>query len=152
LWLNAFVKTKYDQSIDSIATIPLVFFVSSFVAAFLLKYISLKVSHKVTHLDLNNFIYSFRLLFIQIVYAAGSLIAIMGCAWITFFASNISLIALYGVAILLGTGSSVTQISSLCITSDFIGSKTEHGGFIYSLVTVCDKLFSGIIIFIIELM
>jgi len=80
------------------------------------------------------------------------MIALLGCAWITISNNNISLMELYGVAILLGTGSSVTQISSLCITSDFIGTKTEHGGFIYSLVTVCDKLFSGIIIFIIELM
>lgn len=54
------------------------------------------------------------------------------------------------MAILLGTGSSITQISSLCICADMIGEKSENGGLIYSIVTFCDKLFSGIIIFVIE--
>lgn len=47
IWLNDFMKTKTDQSIDNIAVIPLIFFVASFVAAFLLKYINQKISHKV---------------------------------------------------------------------------------------------------------
>jgi hypothetical protein len=57
---------------------------------------------------------------------------------------------LIGIAILLGAGNSITQISSLCITADLIGDKSQHGGLIYSIVTVCDKLFSGIIIFVIS--
>lgn len=59
---------------------------------------------------------------------------------------------LFGIAVLLGAGSSTTQISSLCITADLIGKNVEHGGLIYSIVTVCDKLFAGIIIFVIEAM
>lgn len=47
IWLNEFLKTKSDLNIDNIALIPLIFFVSSFVAAFLLKYINQNISHKV---------------------------------------------------------------------------------------------------------
>lgn len=47
IWLNEFMKTKSDLTIENIAIIPLIFFVASFVAAFLLKYINQKISHKV---------------------------------------------------------------------------------------------------------
>ncbi|CRK96281.1 CLUMA_CG009703, isoform A [Clunio marinus] len=130
IWLNDFMKTRTDQTIENIAIIPLIFFVASFVAAFLLKYLNQKLSHK-------------------IVYCAGSLISISGCVWI-FFSISLGANELIGIAILLGAGSSTTQISSLCITADLIGDKAEHGGLIYSIITVCDKLFSGIIIFVIE--
>lgn len=81
----------------------------------------------------------------------GSLISIFGCVWIAF-STDPSVEELYGIAVLLGAGSSITQVSSLCITSDLIDEKQEHGGFIYSIITVCDKLSSGVIIFLIELM
>lgn len=47
IWLNEFMKTKTDQNIENIALVPLIFFVSSFIAAFLLKYINQNISHKV---------------------------------------------------------------------------------------------------------
>lgn len=47
IWLNEFMKTRTDQTIENIAIIPLIFFVASFVAAFLLQYINQKISHKV---------------------------------------------------------------------------------------------------------
>lgn len=66
------------------------------------------------------------------------------------FSSNLETVELFGIAIALGAGSSITQISSLCITAELIGDNSENGGLIYSIITVCDKLFSGIIIFVIE--
>lgn len=47
IWLNEFMKTRPNQNIEIIALIPLIFFVSSFVAAFLLKFINKNTSHKV---------------------------------------------------------------------------------------------------------
>jgi hypothetical protein len=160
IWLNGFMKTKSDQSIENIALIPLIFFVASFIAAFLLKYINQKsISHKVRtarHKRAKSHrIIDARLIYRQlsdspqIIYCAGSLISISGCVWITF-SNSLKAIELFGVAILLGAGSSITQISSLCIASDLIGDKSKHAGLIYSIITVCDKLFSGIIIFVIE--
>lgn len=51
-----------------------------------------------------------------------------------------------------GSGSSVTMVSSLCITADMIGKHTYQGGFIYSAVTFADKLITGIVVAIIEAM
>lgn len=66
--------------------------------------------------------------------------------------TELTIIEFYVIAILFGVGSSITQISSLCITSNFIGVNSETGGLVYSITTACDKIFSGIIILIIELM
>lgn len=49
-------------------------------------------------------------------------------------------------------GSSITMIASLCITADMIGPHADQGGFIYSAVTFCDKLITGIAVVIIESM
>jgi hypothetical protein len=51
-----------------------------------------------------------------------------------------------------GAGSSVTMVTSLCITADLIGSRTENGAFLYSAVTFADKVLNGIAVMIIEYM
>lgn len=65
--------------------------------------------------------------------------------------SDLKIVELYVIAVLFGVGSSITQISSLCITSNFIGCNSETSGLVYSITTACDKIFSGVIILIIEL-
>ena len=49
-----------------------------------------------------------------------------------------------------GAGSSMTMVTSLCITADLIGSHTENGAFIYSAVTFADKVLNGVAVMIIE--
>lgn len=66
--------------------------------------------------------------------------------------SELNIIELYAIAVLFGVGSSITQISSLNLVSNFIGINSNTSGLVYSIATACDKIFSGIIILIIELM
>jgi len=54
------------------------------------------------------------------------------------------------ILICAGSGSSVTMVSSLCFTADLIGSHTENGAFVYSVVTFADKLLNGIAVMGIE--
>ena len=49
-----------------------------------------------------------------------------------------------------GAGSSITMVTSLCITADLIGSHTANGAFIYSAVTFADKVLNGVAVVIIE--
>jgi hypothetical protein len=49
-----------------------------------------------------------------------------------------------------GAGSSITMVTSLCITANLIGPNTENGAFLYSAVTFADKVFNGIAVMIIE--
>lgn len=120
-----------DRSVQHIATVPLVSFISSFLASLAMKY-----SNRIGH---------------QISYLFGSIIGISGCVWVALAAPPAaSSIRLYGIAILFGAGSSVTMISSLCITADMIGRHADQGGFIYSAVTFADKLITGVVVVVIE--
>lgn len=141
LWLNerAYVPTGLkdlpdNKSIENIATVPLASFIASFMASMFFKMSDRFVGHKVGYL-------------------IGSVISVFGCAWVTLAATPTSPVwELYGVATLFGAGSSVTMIASLCITADMIGPHADQGGFIYSAVTFCDKLITGIAVVVIETM
>lgn len=123
--------TDEDKSVEHIATVPLVSFLSSFLASMVMKY-SNRIGHRVSYL-------------------LGSIIGISACVWVALGAPpTASSIRLYGIAFLFGTGSSVTMISSLCITADMIGRHADQSGFIYSAVTFADKLITGVVVVIIE--
>lgn len=124
--------TGADKSVEHIATVPMVSFLSSFLSSMLLKY----ASHLFGH---------------QLAYFLGSVISVSGCVLVSIAASpNSTAYLLYTIAILFGAGSSITMISSLCITADMIGRHADQSGFIYSAVTFADKLITGVAVIIIE--
>ncbi|KAG5678987.1 hypothetical protein PVAND_008597 [Polypedilum vanderplanki] len=132
IWINELMKMKTGQlDTTAIAITPLILFASSFAVAILLKFISQDIPQ-------------------EVVYSVGSFISIFGCIIIALTRS-MHVIELYVIALLLGAGSSFTQVSSLSISSNFIGKNCKNSGLVYSIVTVCDKIFSGIIVFIIEI-
>ncbi|CAF1052645.1 unnamed protein product [Adineta steineri] len=59
-------------------------------------------------------------------------------------------IALISACILLGIGTSTTNICSFSLTSDLIGLNTECGAFVYGIMSFTDKLANGIVIAIIQ--
>lgn len=123
-----------DKSVEHIATVPMVSFLSSFMSSMLMKYASNWFGHKVAYL-------------------LGSVISVCGCVLVSVVASpDSSAYLLYAIAVLFGAGSSITMISSLCITADMIGRHADQSGFIYSAVTFADKLITGIAVIVIESM
>uniref|UniRef100_A0A7G3AZV7 Putative sugar transporter n=1 Tax=Lutzomyia longipalpis TaxID=7200 RepID=A0A7G3AZV7_LUTLO len=122
-----------DKSVDHIAIVPLVSFVASFVASLLLKSLNRFISH-------------------QVAYLFGSVVGIGGCVLVGLVSPSAALSILLAVAVLFGIGSSITMISSLCITADMVGDNTDLGGFIYSAVTFADKLITGVAVLAIEAM
>ncbi|CAD7094095.1 unnamed protein product [Hermetia illucens] len=120
--------------VETLATVPLVSFLSSFVSSMMLKQANKWIPH-------------------GLAYLLGSGVSIAVCAWVAFASpKSMQSIQLYVIAMLFGSGSSVTMVSSLCITADMIGKHTYQGGFIYSAVTFADKLITGIVVAIIEAM
>lgn len=121
-----------DKSVEHIATVPMVSFLSSFLSSMLMKYSNNLFGH-------------------QVAYLLGSVISVSGCLLVAMAASpNSTAYLLYAIAMLFGAGSSITMISSLCITADMIGRHADQSGFIYSAVTFADKLITGIAVIIIE--
>ena len=58
--------------------------------------------------------------------------------------SNLELeIALISACVLLGIGTSTTNICSFSLTSDLIGLNTECGAFVYGIMSFADKLANG---------
>lgn len=121
-----------DQSVEHIATVPLVSFLASFIASMAMKFSNRLFGH-------------------HVAYLLGSMASVGGCLWVALAAPpTASSIRLYGIAVLFGAGSSVTMIASLCITADMIGRHADQSGFIYSAVTFADKLITGIVVIVIE--
>lgn len=145
------------KNVEHIATIPLISFLSyvlfhalsifnrheCFTSPFLFLYRSFMASMAMKY---SNLIFGHR-----VAYLLGSVLSISGCVWVATAASiSASKNHLYSIAVLFGAGSSITMISSLCITADMIGKNADHGGFIYSAVTFADKLITGIVVLVIE--
>lgn len=119
-------------NVAHIAIIPLVSFVASFVAS-----IWMKLAH--------------RYIGPRLAYLVGSVASIAACLWVALAAPPAaSSLELCLIAVLFGAGSSVTMISSLCITADMIGRHADQSGFIYSAVTFADKLITGVVVIVIE--
>jgi len=54
--------------------------------------------------------------------------------------SNYSAKQIYGVALLLGSASSIMLVASLSLTADFIGADTDSSAFIYGFMSLTDKV------------
>ncbi|CAF0745666.1 unnamed protein product [Rotaria sp. Silwood1] len=59
-------------------------------------------------------------------------------------------IALISACVLLGIGTSTTNICSFSLASDLIGLNTECGAFVYGIMSFTDKLANGIVIAVIQ--
>lgn len=129
---NVLSDSNADKSVEHIAIIPMISFLSSFISSMAMKYSNRLFGH-------------------QMAYFLGSIISVSGCALVAVASSSdTSTLRLYIIAILFGAGSSITMISSLCITADMIGKHADQSGFIYSAVTFADKLITGIAVVVIE--
>ncbi|CAB3378567.1 major facilitator superfamily domain-containing protein 12-like [Cloeon dipterum] len=133
---QVFVPLYLDESLgedaESLALVPLCTFVASFVASLVVKGMNKGLGR-------------------MLAYMIGALLCMIGCVWIYFgegptYQSR----DVYFVATLLGGGSSVTLVTSLCITADLIGDNTDSGAAVYSAVTFADKLFNGLAVMMIE--
>lgn len=124
--------SSFDTNVEHIATVPLISFLASFIASVCMNRATRCIGHKAA-------------------YSLGSMVSIVGCVWVANGASaTASALRLYAIAVLFGAGSSITMISSLCITADMIGGHSDQGGFIYSAVTFADKLITGLVVIVIE--
>ncbi|KAJ8735604.1 hypothetical protein PYW07_007224 [Mythimna separata] len=127
-------RLVYNPSAGSelVASVPLVLYVSSFFFSLLLKS------------KINRFGN-------QMAYLVGSLLSLISCLWIAISIDpQASIVQIYMVATLIGAGSSITLVSSLCVTADLIGPHSHQGAAIYSIVTFADKLVTGIAVVAIQ--
>ncbi|XP_020294229.1 major facilitator superfamily domain-containing protein 12-like isoform X2 [Pseudomyrmex gracilis] len=129
VYLPLYIEETKVGGKQALATVPLVLYVSSFAAALLLKYINRTCGTKVC-------------------YFLGAVIGIMAAVVTEFVKSSTAVI--YVVAVLVGTGSSITMVTALSVTAELIGSRTERSALVYSAVTFLDKIITGLVVILIE--
>ncbi|KAK7872426.1 hypothetical protein R5R35_007030 [Gryllus longicercus] len=132
VYMPLYLNETYGEDSEILALVPLVSYIASFAASLGIKYINNSWGSKTT-------------------YFIGAVISTFGCVWIRYGTGGAHGRGnVYGASILLGGGSSVTMVTSLCITAELIGTHTHNGAFVYSIVTFADKLFNGIAVMVIE--
>lgn len=84
----------------------------------------------------------------QACYLLGTLIGILSAVIIKYGGNSTAII--YIVAILIGSGSSITMVTALSVTAEIIGPRTERSAIVYSIVTFLDKVVTGLVVISIE--
>ncbi|CAK1602094.1 unnamed protein product [Parnassius mnemosyne] len=132
LFLEERLSVNQNEGSEMVASVPLVVYISSLFFSFLLKSKIQSCGNKVA-------------------YFVGSLLSLISCLWIALaIHPQASVVQIYLVATLIGAGSSITLVSSLCVTADLIGPHSHQGASVYSIVTFADKLVTGIAVVAIE--
>ncbi|CAK1601847.1 unnamed protein product [Parnassius mnemosyne] len=85
-------------------------------------------------------------------YFVGSICSLIGFTWIYLDSDyNYKVYYIYVVAVLIGFGGSQMLVTSLALTADLVGDKTEASAFVYGLMSFTDKLSCGAAIAIIQM-
>lgn len=129
VYLPLYIEETEIGGKQALATVPLVSYVSSFVAALLLKYINRSCGTKVC-------------------YFLGATVGLVAAIVTEFIAGSTTVV--YVIAVLIGAGSSITMVTALSVTAELIGSRTERSALVYSIVTFLDKIITGLVVIFIE--
>ncbi|KAI5635741.1 MFS/sugar transport protein domain-containing protein [Phthorimaea operculella] len=85
-------------------------------------------------------------------YFFGATCALAGCVWIYFGSDDTyKNDFIYVVAVLIGFGGAVMLVTSLALTADLVGARTEASAFVYGLMSFTDKLACGVAIAVIQM-
>ncbi|XP_028176339.1 major facilitator superfamily domain-containing protein 12-like isoform X1 [Ostrinia furnacalis] len=88
----------------------------------------------------------------KLIYFIGSICALTGFVWIYFeYDYDYKVYFIYLVAVLIGFGGAIMLMTSLSLTADLVGARTEASAFVYGLMSFTDKLACGIAIAVIQM-
>ncbi|RZC40568.1 major facilitator superfamily domain-containing protein 12-like, partial [Asbolus verrucosus] len=148
VFIPLYLHETLDMAASALALIPLIMFIGSFITSMTIEKLNRWCGRKLSY-----------------IFGVG--LGIIACIWIKLGSGDplkqyqIHIIAvLIGKAgsavnvlsktIFLGACGSITLVTSLGITADLIGDKTDSGAFIYGIMSFTDKLANGIAVVIIQ--
>ncbi|XP_055342560.1 major facilitator superfamily domain-containing protein 12-like [Paramacrobiotus metropolitanus] len=131
VYLPMYLLDTLQLGKDSIGYIPLMVYMTGFVASVIMKPLNRWIGKKVACV-------------------LGIALGLGACAWIQFF--NVDGKTVYGIAALLGTSGTVLMVASLAVTSDLIAGSTSTGAFVFGLMSFADKLSNGLAVMAIQLL
>ncbi|XP_076819781.1 major facilitator superfamily domain-containing protein 12-like isoform X1 [Clavelina lepadiformis] len=129
VYLPMFLTDTLKMHKKFIAIVPLIAYLSSFLAALLVRPISKIVRQ-------------------EVMYFWGAAFVVSSCVWGNFIPEQS--MQIFGQAILLGFGNSIILIISLSMTARLIGKETATGAFVYGAMSLTDKISNGIAVVVIQ--
>lgn len=132
VFIPLYLHETLSMPASSLALIPLIMFLGSFLTSLIIEKFNRSTGRKFT-------------------YTTGAALGLIACIWIKFgTGSHFVDESIYIVAILIGSGGSIVLVSSLGITTDLIGEKTDSGAFVYGIMSFTDKLANGVAVIVIQ--
>nr|CAH7727472.1 unnamed protein product [Callosobruchus chinensis] len=137
VFIPLYLHETLEMPASSLASVPLIMFVGSLVTSLFIEKINRCCGRKLT-------------------YTLGALLGIVACVWIRI-GSEPELpvdwphrLCVYSIGLLIGSGGSIVLVSSLGVTTDLIGEKTDSGAFVYGIMSFTDKIANGVAVVLIQ--
>ncbi|CAH1795900.1 unnamed protein product [Owenia fusiformis] len=130
IYLPMYLTDTLSLKKHFIAIIPLIVYISGFIASFLMKPVNYLVGSKGA-------------------YMLGVICVVGSCVGFWFIRTQFNLIV-FAPAVFLGAGGSTILVTSLSMTSDLIGENMGSGAFVYGAMSFTDKLSNGVAVLLIQ--
>ncbi|XP_066250431.1 major facilitator superfamily domain-containing protein 12-like [Euwallacea similis] len=128
VFITLYLHEALDMVASALAVVPLIMYIASLVTSFVVGSINRTFGRKIT-------------------YIFGTVLGVSACVFIRFGTGTLYVrYLIYLVACLLGSASSIVLVSSLGITTDLIGTRTNSGAFVYGVMSFVDKLANGMVV------
>ncbi|XP_030766069.1 major facilitator superfamily domain-containing protein 12-like [Sitophilus oryzae] len=132
VFITLYLHEALDMVASSLAVVPLTMYLASLVTSFVVGQINRAAGRKIT-------------------YTFGAMLGLAACIFIHFGKGKLYTdYLIYLVAALLGSASSIVLVSSLGVTTDLIGTRTNSGAFVYGIMSFTDKLSNGVVVEVIQ--
>ncbi|KAF1320483.1 Glycoside-pentoside-hexuronide, partial [Globisporangium splendens] len=130
VFISFYLIVTLQMSATSIAIVPLLVYVSGFLATFFMRYLN----------EVWGRTGSFTL---------GSALVVLSLT-LCYVLTPETATWIYAFSIVLGMGNSIIMVTSVCLEGDLVGNNIESGAFVYGAMSFTDKISNGIAILLIQ--
>ncbi|EGZ22613.1 hypothetical protein PHYSODRAFT_558093 [Phytophthora sojae] len=130
VFISFYLIVTLDMSATSIAIVPLLVYLSGFLATFFLRYLNEALGRTGS-------------------FALGAALIVVALV-LSYFLTPETATWVYPFSIILGMGNSIIMVTSVCLTGDLVGNNVESGAFVYGAMSFTDKISNGIAILFIQ--
>lgn len=132
VFVPLYLHETLNMPASTLALMPLIMFIGSFFTSLPLEKINRYFGRRIT-------------------FILGAFLGLTACFWIHLGEGHeYTTYLIYIIAILIGSCGSIVLVTSVGITTDFIGEKTGSGALVYGIMSFTDKLANGVAVIIIQ--
>ncbi|OWZ13030.1 Glycoside-Pentoside-Hexuronide family transporter [Phytophthora megakarya] len=130
VFISFYLIVTLQMSATSIAIVPLLVYLSGFLATFFLRYLNESLGRTGS-------------------FALGAGLIVLALV-LSYFLTPENATWVYPFSVVLGMGNSIIMVTSVCLTGDLVGNNVESGAFVYGAMSFTDKISNGIAILFIQ--